>query len=386
MAKGNISVNSENIFPIIKQWLYSDKDIFLREIVSNAIDATQKLKTLYEKGEFKGELGDLKVTVTLKDDAIVVSDNGIGLTVEEMAQRTGLSVEEYMAHESGSKNLSIAFLYRCVLILGVDMSDLLEGHSPKLQSFALTRKGEGQRIEEAHHMVGYSLAADFKNRIALPLYMELAYREGAEYEDIELTTHEGQECDIVIRGHMRIQIGERVVSTNLVGSYNADNVMAALAVGQHFGVSFEDAVAAIEAYVPSNNRSQMTATERNTLIVDAYNANPTSMRASIENFAQLKMPGKVLMLGDMLELGVDSVHEHVNVVRKLLTMDLAQIYLVGADFASALAQINGNLDKIQHFSNSDELAERLSEIKVEDSIVLIKGSRGTRMEKVVEKL
>ena len=132
-----------------------------------------------------------------------------GLTVEEMAQRTDVTVEEYLACESGSRNLSIAFLYRCVLIFGVDMGDLLEGRSPKLRSYALTRKGEGQRIEEAHHMVGYNLAADFRNRIALPLYMQIKYREGAEYEDIELVTHEGQECDIVIRGSMKIQIGSK---------------------------------------------------------------------------------------------------------------------------------------------------------------------------------
>ncbi len=131
-----------------------------------------------------------------------------GFSVEEMAQRTDVTVEEYIQYEDGSRNMSIAFLYRCVLIFGVDFSDLLEGRSPKLRSYALTRKGQGQRIEEAHHMVGYNLAADFRNRIALPLYMELAYRPGAEYEDIEMVTHEGQECDIVIRGHMRIQIGE----------------------------------------------------------------------------------------------------------------------------------------------------------------------------------
>ncbi len=130
-----------------------------------------------------------------------------GFSVEEMAQRTDVSVEEYLQYESGSRNMSIAFMYRCVLIFGIDFSDLLEGRSAKLRSYALTRKGEGQRIEEAHHMVGYNLAADFRNRIALPLYMELAYRKGAEYEDIALTTHEGQECDIVIRGHMKIQIG-----------------------------------------------------------------------------------------------------------------------------------------------------------------------------------
>ena len=130
-----------------------------------------------------------------------------GFTVEEMAARTNQSVEEYIQCEAGNRNLSIAFLYRCTLSFGVDMSDLLEGRSAKLRAYDLTRKGEGQRIEEAHHMVGWNLAADFRNRIALPLYMEMKYREGAEYEDIDLVTHEGQECDIVIRGHMKIQIG-----------------------------------------------------------------------------------------------------------------------------------------------------------------------------------
>ncbi len=130
-----------------------------------------------------------------------------GISQEEMAERTGMSLSDYRLCEEGKRDLSIAFLYRCVLILGVDMSDLLEGHSPKLRSYALTRKGEGQRIEEAHHMVGYSLGAGFRNRIALPLYMEIAYRPEAEQCPIELTSHEGQECDIVIRGHLKIQIG-----------------------------------------------------------------------------------------------------------------------------------------------------------------------------------
>ncbi len=130
-----------------------------------------------------------------------------GLSVQEMARRTDLTVEEYLQCEAGNRNLSIAFLYRCTLSFGVDMGDLLEGHSPKLRSYALTRKGEGQRIEEAHHMVGYNLASGFRNRIALPLYMELNYRPEAVSEETPLTTHEGQECDIVIRGHMRITIG-----------------------------------------------------------------------------------------------------------------------------------------------------------------------------------
>ncbi len=134
-----------------------------------------------------------------------------GLTVEDMASRTGMTVEEYEQCEAGNRNLSIAFLYHCTLSFGVDMGDILEGKSPKLRSYALTRKGEGQRIEEAHNMIGYNLASGFRNRIALPLYMKMNYRPDAK---IELVTHEGQECDIVIKGQMKIQIGEHTEILN----------------------------------------------------------------------------------------------------------------------------------------------------------------------------
>ena len=129
-----------------------------------------------------------------------------GLTVEEMAARTGTTVEEYEQCEAGNRNLSVAFLYHCTLSFGVDLGDLLEGKSPKLRQYALTRRGGGQRIEEAHSMIGFNLAAEFRNRIALPLFMELNYN--GDEETIELVTHEGQECDIVISGHMKIRIGD----------------------------------------------------------------------------------------------------------------------------------------------------------------------------------
>ena len=137
-----------------------------------------------------------------------------GLSVKEMAERTGISEKEYEESEAGNRNLSIAFLYHCALNFGVDMSDILEGKSPKLRSYALTRRGEGQRIEEAHNMVGFNLAQGFRNRIALPLYMEMNYREGAENAPIDLVTHEGQECDIVISGSMKIQIGSNTEILN----------------------------------------------------------------------------------------------------------------------------------------------------------------------------
>ena len=131
-----------------------------------------------------------------------------GISVEEMAERTGIGVDEYLECEAGNRNLSIAFLYHCALSFGVDMGDILEGKSPKLRSYALTRRGEGQRFEEAYNMIGFNLASGFRNRIALPLYMEMKYIEDAQEKPIELVTHEGQECDIVIKGQMKIQIGE----------------------------------------------------------------------------------------------------------------------------------------------------------------------------------
>ena len=186
---------------------------------------------------------------------------------------------------------------------------------------------------------------------------------------------------------LRIQIGERVVTTNLVGSYNADNVMAALAVGQHFGVSFEDAVAAIEAYVPANKRSQMTKTERNTLIVDAYNANPTSMAAALENFSNVAADCKVALLGDMLELGEESLAEHVAVIKSACSRGLAHVYFVGKEFQKASAEVDSELLVVaRFFATSDELAAYLSAEPLAGATILIKGSRGTRMENVIPAL
>ena len=182
---------------------------------------------------------------------------------------------------------------------------------------------------------------------------------------------------------LRIKLQDRIVNTNLVGSYNADNVMAAIAVGQHFGVSLEDAITAVEEYVPSNNRSQMTRTEKNTLIVDAYNANPTSMEAALNNFASVVAECKVAMLGDMLELGDESVAEHVQVVRKAISASLDSVMFVGGEFAKAVASEGVASESIRCFDTSQNLADWLAENPITGAAVLIKGSRGTRMEKVI---
>lgn len=180
--------------------------------------------------------------------------------------------------------------------------------------------------------------------------------------------------------------GERkMIQTHLVGSYNANNVLAAIAVGLHFGVSLEDAIEAVEAYCPSNNRSQMMRTGRNTLIVDAYNANPTSMSAALDNFFAAEGLSKVAFLGDMRELGVDSVEEHIAIVRKLMNVPLKMVCLVGEEFSKAL-QCTGKADNMLWFRDSGELSAYLADFGLEGCLVLIKGSRGIRMEKVIDKL
>ena len=181
---------------------------------------------------------------------------------------------------------------------------------------------------------------------------------------------------------LRISIpGEDIVNTNLVGAYNADNVMAALAVGQYFGVSLHEGIAAVQAYVPSNNRSQMTKTQRNTLIVDAYNANPTSMEAALRNFANVQAPRKVALLGDMLELGADSAAEHKRISEIALGLGLEMVCFVGKEFAAVPDSMTGSC---RLFDTSSDLVQWLTDNPLSDAVVLIKGSRGIRMEKVID--
>ena len=131
-----------------------------------------------------------------------------GLTTYEMAAKTDVSNEEYVLCETGESDLNFAFIYRCALALNVDVTDIIEGHSPTLRTFTVTRAGEGQEIANAHGMTYYNLAYAFQNRIAEPLYVKSVYDEEAQSKDIELTTHEGQELDLIIKGHMAVQVGE----------------------------------------------------------------------------------------------------------------------------------------------------------------------------------
>jgi UDP-N-acetylmuramoyl-tripeptide--D-alanyl-D-alanine ligase len=167
------------------------------------------------------------------------------------------------------------------------------------------------------------------------------------------------------------------IHTNLIGGYNLPNVLAAVAVGKYFNVPEEKIKSSLEDYIPSNSRSQLIEKDGNKIILDAYNANPTSMKAAIENFSKIESDQKILLLGGMMELGNESIHEHEAIVKLIAGYNWKDVVLVGGDF-----------NKIKHpfinFTSSAEAKEWLKQQHFKNAILLIKGSRSMQMEKVLE--
>ncbi len=191
-----------------------------------------------------------------------------------------------------------------------------------------------------------------------------------------------------IRGHVQssepflevaITAGLRtkLVRTQLVGEYNLPNVLCALTMGQYFGVPEEKMIAAIENYSPSNSRSQMVEKDSNHIILDAYNANPSSMKAAIENFAKLHAPNKVLVLGGMMELGQESLEEHQNIVALIQSHPWNQVVLVGGDFGKIKQPFT-------YLPDSATAKEWFRTQQFKNAHILIKGSRSMQMEKILE--
>lgn len=168
------------------------------------------------------------------------------------------------------------------------------------------------------------------------------------------------------------------IDTNMVGQYNCTNFLLALCIGSYFEVDPTVMNKAIQDYVPSNNRSQVTRTERNTLIVDCYNANPTSMRAALESFREMSDPDKMAILGDMLELGDISEKSHQEIVDYVNECKIPTI-LVGPEMGKTKSGL-------LHFNTWQELKEGMDLHDISEKVILLKGSRGIRLEKLIELL
>lgn len=169
------------------------------------------------------------------------------------------------------------------------------------------------------------------------------------------------------------------VNSRLTGRYNLENITAAAAIGDYFGISPENICAATESYRPSNFRSQITRAGSNTLLMDGYNANPSSMMAALSAFLQLEAATKVVILGDMLELGGDSAREHQQIADYLAAKESLSVFLVGDQFCQTATP-----PRFLTYTSTEDLIGHLKEKPVANSLVLIKGSRGMKMEKVYD--
>ncbi len=171
---------------------------------------------------------------------------------------------------------------------------------------------------------------------------------------------------------------KHLIQTHLVGSYNFENVAAAIGVGQYFGVDESDIIEALEAYTPTNSRSQVIETDKNRIIMDAYNANPTSMRAALINFASICGDNSLLILGDMRELGTASEEEHRNILGLMKELKFKEALLVGSNFSA----YNENPDW-KTFDNVQILCQYLESSPVSGKTILVKGSNSIQLGKVL---
>ncbi len=172
------------------------------------------------------------------------------------------------------------------------------------------------------------------------------------------------------------------VKSQLIGLYNATNINAAITIGKYFGVSNSDIKGAIESYVPENNRSQLVSKDSNEIILDAYNANPSSMKVALENFIQLDKQNKMLIIGDMFELGKESILEHKLIVDSLLSQNDLQCIFVGNDFYENKVDKNN----FEFFCTFEDFKNYIETKSISNHTILIKGSRGMALERTLDLL
>ena len=181
---------------------------------------------------------------------------------------------------------------------------------------------------------------------------------------------------------VKIQWDNTTIHSRLIGLYNANNINAAIAIGKYFAVDDESIRQAIESYIPENNRSQLVHKNTNEIILDAYNANPSSMAVAIANFSQLENENKIAILGDMFELGTESISEHKAIVNVLLNENTITCYFIGKDFYQSKVEKT----HFYFYETFESFMEALQKESLQNKMILIKGSRGMALERTLEYL
>lgn len=179
---------------------------------------------------------------------------------------------------------------------------------------------------------------------------------------------------------VKIAFNELIIQSNLIGAYNATNINAAITIGKYFKIEDTAAKKAIEGYIPKNNRSQLIEKNSNEIILDAYNANPSSMAAAIINFSEINKENKIAILGDMFELGKDSLMEHEIIISQLNQLQSIETFFIGKDFY----QNKRETTHLHFYENFELFSEHIKEKNIKNSFILIKGSRGMALERTLE--
>lgn len=379
-------------YAIIDDATYAMDDRFI--VVDDVLESLQQLATTHRKGmpaKIIGITGSNGKTTSKELIASVLKQQfqvlytqgnlnnhiGVPLTLLQLRPHHQLAIIEMGANHPGE----IAILSN---IAQPDFGIITNVGKAHLEGFG-SFEGVKKTKAELYQQIAMAGLAVFINRTN-PHLMEMAERAEVDEEKRIYYALEKTEDPACVTGRitgsdpmlkMECFTGESFeVKTQLIGDYNAENILAAVTIGQFFGMNNASIKKGLEEYVPSNNRSQLTITASNKLVVDAYNANPTSMQAAILNFSSLEHPAKALILGDMLELGADSKHEHQAIADLLKEKEFEKVYLVGAEFSAIITEY-------PRYENIEKLTAELQHQPLLNHLILIKGSRGIQLEKII---
>ena len=330
-----------------------------KELVSAVL--AEKYDVMHTEGNFNNDVGVPKTLLRLnKEHEIAVVEMGashpddIRKLVEYAEPTCGLITNVGRAHLQGFGS------FEGVKKTKGELYDFLKANNALVfLNTANDNLVEMARERELDRIVSYGAddQAEVQGKVtAAAPFITIEWRCGGDGEAIPVALNEWHE-----------------VKTKLIGSYNLDNVLAAITVGLHFGVTAEQVCHAIESYEPTNNRSELVKTDSNTLIVDAYNANPTSMAAALDSFAQIDTPQpKMAILGDMRELGEVSDAEHQKIVDDLKAKGLNDVWLVGEEFGKTQCDFH-------KYDNVEEVEQAIADNKPSGKCILIKGSNGIKL-------
>ena len=340
-----------------------------KELVAAVL--SQKYNVLYTQGNFNNDVGVPKTLFRLtKDHEIAVIEMGAShpgdiKTLAETAEPTcGLITNVGKAHLQGFGSFEGVIKTKC------ELYDFLRTRENGLIFINADNDHLVDQIGDEEEIWLSPYSTDPENQytcisgeiIACDPFLKFRWRE-----PLMTLEEEGRST----KWHK--------VQTQLIGSYNIDNLLAAIAVGINFGVDRKKICAALENYTPSNNRSQMTVTEKNHLVVDAYNANPTSMQAALDNFRRMEVPHKMAILGQMGELGTESDAEHRQLVADLEASGFEEVWLVGDNFADIPCDF-------RKFHDVEEVKAAIRELQPEGRYILIKGSNSNKLFQLPELL